>query len=164
LKAKNIKAKYDANENNRPGWKFAEYEMKGIPVRIAIGLKDIENNVVEVARRDTKTKEALPIDGIANTIENLLDEIQQSIYQKAKEFQTTHITAVNSWEEFIEVLDTTTGFISAYWDGTAETENQIKEKTKATIRCIPLGNPLENGNCILTGKPSSQRVLFARAY
>lgn len=164
LKAKNIKVKYDANENNRPGWKFAEYEMKGIPVRIAIGLKDIENNVVEVARRDTKTKEAMPIDGIANTIENLLDEIQHSIFQKAQEFQTTHITAVNSWEEFIEVLDTTTGFISAHWDGTAETENQIKEKTKATIRCIPLGNPLENGNCILTGKPSSQRVLFARAY
>ena len=164
LKAKNIKAKYDANENNRPGWKFAEYEMKGIPVRIAIGLKDIENNVVEVARRDTKTKEALPIDGIANTIENLLDEIQQSIYQKAKEFQTAHITAVNSWEEFVEALDTTTGFISAHWDGTAETENQIKEKTKATIRCIPLGNPLEDGNCILTGKPSAQRVLFARAY
>ena len=164
LKAKNIKVKYDANENNRPGWKFAEYEMKGIPVRIAIGLKDIENNVVEVARRDTKTKEAMPIDGIANTIENLLDEIQHSIFQKAQEFQTTHITAVTSWEEFIEVLDTTTGFISAHWDGTAETENQIKEKTKATIRCIPLGNPLENGNCILTGKPSSQRVLFARAY
>lgn len=164
LKAKNIKAKYDANENNRPGWKFAEYEMKGIPVRIAIGLKDIENNVVEVARRDTKTKEAMPIDGIANTIENLLDEIQQSIFQKAQEFQTTHITAVNSWEEFVEVLDTTTGFISAHWDGTADTENQIKEKTKATIRCIPLGNPLEDGNCILTGKPSAQRVLFARAY
>ncbi len=164
LKALGIKVKYDNNDNSRPGWKFAEYELKGVPVRIAMGLRDIENNVVEVARRDTKEKLPMSMDGLANSVVNLLDEIQTNIYRKANNFRNERITEANSWDEFVNLLDTKAGFISAHWDGTAETEDAIKEKTKATIRCIPLNNLQEAGSCVLTGKPSVQRVLFARAY
>jgi len=164
LKLAGIKVKYDDNDNNRPGWKFAEYEMKGVPVRIAIGARDIANNVVEVARRDTKEKMTMGIDGLAENIIQLLNDIQTSIYDKAKSFRDAHITNADSWEEFVQFLDEKTGFVSAHWDGTAATEDKIKELTKATIRCIPLNNALENGKCILTGNASLQRVLFARAY
>ena len=164
LKAAGISVKYDDNDNNRPGWKFAEYEMKGVPVRIAIGARDIANNVVEVARRDTKEKKSYSIDGLAQNIILLLDDIQETIFNKAKQFRDEHITPANSWEEFIQLLDEKTGFVAAHWDGTGETEDKIKELSQATIRCIPLGNTLEEGKCILSGNPSSQRVLFARAY
>ncbi len=163
FKALGIRVKYDDNDNNRPGWKFAEYEMKGVPVRIAIGARDMEKNIVEVARRDTKEKTSVSMDGLADTIHILLNDIQQSIYDKAKNFREQNITNIDTWEDFEKQLDKG-GFIAAHWDGTAETENKIKELTKATIRCIPLNNKLEDGKCILTGNPSRERVLFARAY
>lgn len=164
FKALGISVKYDDDDNQRPGWKFAEYELKGVPVRIAIGARDLANNVAEVARRDTKVKESVSLDGIANTVKVLLDDIQKSIYQKAKNYRDAHITKADTWDEFVKLLDEKGGFISAHWDGTAETEEKIKELSKATIRCIPLDNPREEGKDILTGKPSSERVLFARAY
>lgn len=164
LKAKGIRVKYDNNDNNRPGWKFAQYELQGVPVRIAMGLRDMENNVVEVARRDTKEKNSMPLDGLADNIANLLEEIQQNIYNRALAFRNESIRPANTWDEFVKLLDEKGGFIAAHWDGTAETEEKIKEQTKATIRCIPLDNKQENGACILTGKLSMQRVLFARAY
>ncbi|NCT95073.1 MAG: proline--tRNA ligase [Chitinophagaceae bacterium] len=164
LKAAGISVKYDDSDNTRPGWKFAEYEMKGVPVRIAIGARDLENNVAEVARRDTKEKASVSLDGIASHIKTLLNDIQEQIYNKAKAFRDANITPVNTWDEFVSVLDNKSGFVSAHWDGTGETEEKIKELTKATIRCIPLDNPQEAGTCILSGKPSTQRVLFARAY
>jgi prolyl-tRNA synthetase len=164
FKAIGISVKYDDDDSRRPGWKFAEYEMKGVPVRIAIGARDLENNIAEVARRDTKTKESVSLDGLANTIKLLLDDIQENIYQKAKAYRDAHITKADTWDEFVKLLDEKGGFISARWDGTAETEEKIKELTKATIRCIPLNNPKEPGKDILTGMPSAERVLFARAY
>jgi prolyl-tRNA synthetase len=164
LKKAGIRVKYDDSDNQRPGWKFAEYEMKGVPVRIAIGARDLEDNVAEVARRDDKSKSSLSLDGLATQITDLLENIQQSMYNKALAFRDSHITHADTFEEFEKLLDEKTGFISAHWDGTAETEEKIKERTKATIRCIPLNNPQEAGTCILTGKPSTQRVLFARAY
>ncbi len=164
LKALSVRVKYDNNDNSRPGWKFAEYELKGVPVRIAMGLRDIENNAVEVARRDTKEKSSLSIDGLPAAIAALLDDIQQNMYNKALAFRNERITNANTWDEFVKLLDEKGGFIAAHWDGTGETEDKIKEQTKATIRCIPLNNKQENGLCILTGKPSTQRVLFARAY
>ncbi len=164
LKTLNISVKYDDADHTRPGWKFAEYEMKGVPVRIAIGARDIENNTVELVRRDTREKTNVSLDGIDIYINNLLEEIQQSIFNKAKKFRDENIITVNTFEEFTNALDNQGGFISAHWDGTSETEEKIKELTKATIRCIPLDNKQEEGKCILTGKPSSQRVLFARAY
>jgi len=164
LKNAGVSVKFDNNDNTRPGWKFAEYEMKGVPVRIAMGLRDLENNTVEVARRDTKEKTTISMDGLAAAIVKLLEEIQQQMYDKALAYREQHITPTDSWDEFVQLLDNKGGFISAHWDGTAETEEAIKEKTKATIRCIPLNNPQETGKCILTGKPSIQRVLFARAY
>ncbi len=164
LKALKISYKYDDDDKRRPGWKFAEYEMKGVPVRMVLGTRDLENKVIEVTRRDTRKKESVSLDGIANVIKDLLDDIQSSIFNKAKEFRDTHITRVDSWKEFETLLDTKSGFLSAHWDGTTETEEKIKELTKATIRCIPLDNEHEQGKCILTGKPSTQRVLFARAY
>jgi len=164
FKALGIKVKYDDSDYARPGWKFAEYEMKGVPVRIAIGARDMEKNVVEVARRDTKEKTVVSMDGLATTISVLLDDIQQSIYNKAKKYRDENISPVDNWEDFEKHLDDKGGFISAHWDGTAETENKIKELTKATIRCIPLNNKQEEGKCILTGQPSKERVLFARAY
>ncbi len=164
LKKKGISVKFDNRDTQRPGFKFAEWELKGVPVRIAIGPRDIENGTVEVARRDTKEKTVLQLVGIDEKIENLLNQIQDNIYQKAKSFQENNITPVNSYEEFKEVLDNKAGFVSAHWDGTPETEQKIKEETKATIRCIPLNNALEDGVCVFSGKPSVQRVLFARAY
>jgi prolyl-tRNA synthetase len=164
LKAAGVSVKYDDNDAARPGWKFAEYELKGVPVRIALGARDLENNVAEVARRDTKEKMSLSLDGLADRIISLLDEIQQNIYNKANAFRQQHTTEANSWDEFVKLLDEKGGFIAAHWDGTSETEDKIKELTKATIRCIPLGNKGEDGKCILTGNSSSQRVLFARAY
>ncbi|MGE5106581.1 MAG: proline--tRNA ligase [Sphingobacteriales bacterium] len=163
LKAAGISVKYD-NSDNRPGWKFAEYELKGVPVRIALGARDIENNMAEVARRDTKEKKSISLDGFAITINELLENIQQNMYNKAKAYQQEHITKADSWEEFKKILEEKGGFISAHWDGTAETEASIKEATKATIRCIPLDNIKEEGNCVFSGKPSIQRVLFAQAY
>lgn len=164
LKQMNIRVKFDDSDNARPGWKFAEYEMKGVPVRIAIGPKDLENNTAEVARRDTKEKQSLSLENIAIYIYQLLEQIQTNMFNKAKAFQQEHITEVNTWDEFTEVLENKTGFVSAHWDGTGETEDKIKELTKATIRCIPFDAKQEEGNCILTGKPSTQRVLFAKAY
>jgi len=164
LKKAGVRVKYDDNDNSRPGWKFAEYEMKGVPVRIAIGARDLENNVAEVARRDTKEKQSYSLDGLEDKIIELLADIQQSIYTKAHNYREAHITNANSWEEFINLLDTKGGFVAAHWDGTGETEEKIKELSKATIRCIPVDNAQEDGVCILTGKPSTQRVLFARAY
>jgi prolyl-tRNA synthetase len=164
LKQAGIKVKYDDSENSRPGWKFAEYEMKGVPVRIGIGARDLANNVVEVARRDTKEKLSMPMEGLSVNIIKLLDTIQENIYNKAFAFRETHITNADTWESFVDLLDNKGGFISAHWDGTAETEEKIKDMTKATIRCIPVNNLPEEGKCILTGNPSTQRVLFARAY
>lgn len=164
LKGYGIKVKYDDNDNSRPGWKFAEYELKGVPVRLAIGARDLENNVVEVARRDTKTKESVSLDGIAEYIQNLLVIIQENIYNKAFQYRADHTTEANTWEEFKTILDTKAGFVSAHWDGTSESEEAIKTETKATIRCIPFDAKEEEGTCIFSGKPSRKRVLFARAY
>ena len=164
LKKKGITVKFDNRDTHKPGFKFAEWELKGVPIRIAIGPRDIENGTVEVARRDTKEKQVLAITDIDTKVEHLLEAMQEEIYQNALNFRDNHITPVNSWDEFIDVLENKSGFISAHWDGTAETEDKIKEMTKATIRCIPFDNPKEEGACILTGNPSNQRVLFAKAY
>lgn len=164
LKAKGISVKYDNDDANRPGWKFAEYELRGVPVRIAVGARDMENNVAEVARRDEKTKESVSLDGIVDHVSQLLVDIQDNLYNKAFAFRNDNITKTDNWDEFVKLLDEKAGFISAHWDGTPETEDKIKEMTKATIRCIPLNNAQEAGKCILTGNPSTQRVLFARAY
>ncbi len=164
LKKAGVRVKYDDNDNNRPGWKFAEYEMKGVPVRIAMGARDLENNVAEVARRDTKEKKSIALDGLNGTIVQLLAEIQQAMFEKARAYRDAHIIKADTWSDFEQALEGEGGFISAHWDGTAETEEAIKQQTKATIRCIPLNNPPEDGKCILTGKPSKERVLFARAY
>ena len=164
LKAKGISVKFDDRDTQRPGYKFAEWELKGVPVRLAIGPRDIENGTVEIARRDTKEKYSVSLTNIDKTIEALLDTIQHDIFQKALSFRNEHITPANTYQEFKELLDGKAGFIAAHWDGTSETEKKIKEETKATIRCIPLNNILEAGVCIYSGKPSTQRVLFARAY
>jgi len=164
LKSKNISVKYDDRDTLRPGFKFAEYEMKGVPVRLAIGGRDLENGTIEIARRDTKEKQTISRDGLVLHIEELLVDIQNNIYKKALNFREENTREANSYEEFKELLDTKAGFISAHWDGTPETEKRIKDETKATIRCIPLNNKLENGICMVTGNPSTQRVLFARAY
>jgi prolyl-tRNA synthetase len=164
FKAAGIRVKYDDSDNQRPGWKFAEYELKGVPVRIAVGPRDLENNQVEIARRDTKEKTTVSMDGITETVSQLLLDIQSNLFNRAKKYRDEHITKVDSWDDFIATLDTKAGFVFAHWDGTSETEDKIKEMTKATIRCIPLNNEQEAGACILTGNPSSQRVLFARAY
>ncbi len=164
LQAKGISVKYDNRDSHRPGWKFAEYELKGVPVRIAIGERDLANATVEVARRDTLQKETVSIEGIETLIENLLNEIQLNLFNNAKARNKALTTKVDSYEEFKKVLDEKTGFILAHWDGSSETEEKIKEETKATIRCIPLNNEQEAGACIYSGKPSTQRVLFARAY
>jgi prolyl-tRNA synthetase len=164
LKAMGVSVKYDDADNARPGWKFAEYELKGVPVRMAIGARDLANNVVEVARRDTKEKTTVSMDGISAYVRSLLDDIQSNLLERARSFREAHITRVDTWEEFKQVLETKGGFVSAHWDGTGETEEKIKEETKATIRCIPLNNPQEEGACIFSGKPSRERVLFAVAY
>ncbi|MFI5196065.1 MAG: His/Gly/Thr/Pro-type tRNA ligase C-terminal domain-containing protein, partial [Chitinophagales bacterium] len=164
LKQQNIRVKFDNDDNARPGWKFAEYELKGVPVRIALGARDIANNIAEVARRDTKEKANVSLDNLAAHVIQLLTDIQANMYNRALQFRTENTTKVDTWDEFVKRLDEQPGFISAHWDGTAETEDKIKELTKATIRCIPLNNEMEEGKCVLTGKPSRQRVLFARAY
>lgn len=164
LKAKGISVKFDNRDTHRPGAKFAEYELKGVPLRVAIGSRDMQNGTVELARRDTKTKETVNQEGLAAHIETLLETIQDNIYKKALDFREANTTEVDTYEEFKKQLDEKPGFISAHWDGTPETEQKIKDETKATIRCIPLNNKQEEGKCILTGRPSVQRVLFARAY
>lgn len=164
LKSAGVSVKYDDNDATRPGWKFAEYELKGVPVRIALGARDLENNVAEVARRDTKEKMSLSLEGLSEKVITLLDEIQQNIYNRANTFRQENTREASSWDEFVKILDENAGFVSAHWDGTAETEEKIKELTKATIRCIPLDGKVEEGKCVLTGNPSRQRVLFARAY
>ena len=163
LKAKNISVKYDDRDTFKPGWKFSEYELKGVPIRIAIGPRDIENGTVEVARRDTKEKSVMQITDIHLKIEHLLDQIQDNIYRKALNFRETHTYMADSYDEFKKLIEEG-GFIYAHWDGTSETELKIKDDTKATIRCIPLDNKQEAGKCILTGKPSKQRVVFAKSY
>lgn len=164
LRAKGMRVKFDNDDTSRPGWKFAEYELRGVPVRIALGARDIENSQVEVARRDTKDKMTVPIDGLIDKVEDLLKDIHQNMYNRALQYRTEHTTKVDSWDEFVKVLDEKGGFVAAHWDGSAETEEKIKELSKATIRCIPFDNEPEEGKCILTGNPSGQRVLFARAY
>lgn len=164
FKTAGVRVKYDYTDNARPGWKFAQYEMQGIPIRIAIGARDIENNVAEVARRDTKFKQSISLDTLPSFVPELLQDIQQQMYNKAKTYLDDHITPVDTWEDFEKVLEEKGGFISAHWDGTAETEEKIKQLTKATVRCIPLDNKKENGKCVFTGNPSTERVLFARAY
>ncbi|MCC8174308.1 MAG: proline--tRNA ligase, partial [Odoribacter sp.] len=164
LKKKGISVKYDDRDTQKPGWKFADYELKGVPVRLAMGERDLENGTIEVARRDTLTKETLALEGITDYIEKLLEDIQENIFQKALKFRDEHITKVDSYEEFKELLETKTGFFLCHWDGTAETEALIKAETKATIRCIPFDSPEEEGKCMVTGRPSSRRVFFAKAY
>lgn len=164
LKSLGISVKFDNNDTKKPGWKFAEYELKGVPVRIAIGPRDLENGTAEVARRDTLEKQVVSIDGIELYIQKLLNDIQENIYDKALKFREEMTTPVDSYEEFKEVLQNKGGFIAAHWDGTPETEQKIKDETKATIRCIPFDQVPEEGKCIYSGKPSSGRVLFALAY
>ncbi|HBK87804.1 MAG: proline--tRNA ligase [Cyclobacteriaceae bacterium] len=164
LRKLGLSVKFDNRETHKPGFKFAEYEMKGVPVRIAIGPRDLEQGTVEVARRDTKEKKVMQVAEVATRIPALLDEIQQNLYNRALKFREEKTTRVDSYEEFKKVLDDKAGFVLAHWDGTAETEALIKEETKATIRCIPLDAAEENGVCVRTGKPSTRRVLFARAY
>ena len=164
LKKKRITVKFDARDTHKPGFKFAEWELKGVPLRIAIGPRDLENGTVELARRDTKEKQTVNIDGIESVIEDTLELIQQNIYKKAKDFRSEHTLEVDTYEDFKTQLENSGGFISAHWDGTAETEERIKEETKATIRCIPLDAKEESGTRIYSGKPSNKRVLFAKAY
>jgi len=163
LKSMGISVKYDDSDNKKPGWKFAEYELKGIPVRLAMGGRDLENNTIEVMRRDKLEKETISCDGIEEHVKNLLEDIQQSIFKKAYDFREAHITEADTYEEFKEKIEEG-NFILAHWDGTPETEELIKNETKATIRCIPLNGDKTPGKCMVTGKPSAQRVVFARAY
>jgi prolyl-tRNA synthetase len=163
LKSRGVSVKFDFADNQSPGFKFAEYELKGVPIRLAIGNRDMENGTIELARRDTREKTSMPFDGIEDVIVDTLEDIQKSIYQKAFDFRAANTFEVNSWDEFTAKIEDG-GFLSAHWDGSSETEEKIKELTKATIRCIPLDAKEENGKCILTGAPSSRRVIFARAY
>jgi prolyl-tRNA synthetase len=163
LEAKGITVKYDDRDTQKPGWKFAEYEFKGVPVRLAIGPRDLENNTIEIARRDTLEKETLQITDIETKVEHLLDQIQANLYRKAFAFREQNTFYVNTWDEFKEKIEEG-GFLLAHWDGTTETEEAIKNETKATIRVIPQGAAQEHGKCIYSGKPSAQRVVFARAY
>jgi prolyl-tRNA synthetase len=164
LRTQKISVKLDDRDTLRPGAKFAQYELQGVPVRIAIGPKDLENNTVELARRDTLTKETIQLDELTKTIESTLKDIQSNLYKRALDFRDSHITEVDNFDAFKEVLKTEGGFISAHWDGTTETETKIKELTKATIRCVPYNSENEDGTCVFSGKPSKQRVLFAKAY
>lgn len=164
LRGKNISVKFDNRTTHRPGAKFAQHELQGVPLRLAIGARDLENGTVELARRDTLTKEVVSLDGLVEKVDHLMSEIQNSLFKKALDFRNSHITEVETFDEFKTVLENKTGFISAHWDGTNETEDKIKELTKATIRCIPLEMKAEEGVCVYTGKPSKGRVLFAKAY
>lgn len=164
FKKQGLSVKFDSDDKTRPGFKFAEYELKGVPVRITLGARDIENNLVEVARRDTREKQQVPAEGLSEYVIQLLADIQTNMYNKALQFREENIHKIDTWADFMTTLDEKSGFIYAHWDGTPETEEKIKELSKATIRCIPLHNPQEAGKCILTGNPSKERVLFARAY
>ena len=164
LRAKGISVKYDNRDTQKPGFKFNEYELKGVPVRLAIGQRDMENGTYEVARRDTLAKETVPMDEVVAKIEFLMEDIQKNIYSKALDYREEHITSVDTYEEFKKVLDEKGGFIAAHWDGTTATEDKIKEETKATIRCIPIEGDTAAGRCMVTGEPSVRRVLFAKAY
>ena len=164
LRDRGITVKYDTRDTHKPGFKFNEYELKGVPVRLAVGKRDLENGTYEVARRDTLTKEIVKAEEIVDKVVSLMDEIQENIFKKALDYRKGHITEVDSYDEFKEVIEKKGGFVSAHWDGTSETEDMIKEETKATIRCIPLHAEKEEGKCMVTGKPSVQRVLFAKAY
>jgi prolyl-tRNA synthetase len=164
LRSKGVRVKVDTDDQNRPGYKFAEYEKLGIPVRLGLGARDLENGTIEVARRDTKEKSSVELTSLTSHVVDLLDAIQANMFERARAYRDSHITPVDTWDEFVRLLDEKGGFLSAHWDGTGETEELIKTETKATIRCIPLNNPQEAGTCIKTGKPSTQRVLFARAY
>ena len=164
LRAENISVKYDHRTTQRPGAKFAQHELQGVPLRLAIGPKDLESGTVELARRDTLTKQVVDLENLTATVKTLINEIQTALFQKALDFRADHITQVDTFDVFKTVLEEKTGFISAHWDGTTETEDKIKELTKATIRCIPIDSKLEDGVCMFSGKPSKQRVLFAKAY
>ncbi|MFC4219451.1 proline--tRNA ligase [Flagellimonas marina] len=164
LRAKGLSVKYDKRDTHKPGFKFNEYELKGVPVRLAIGQRDLENGTYEVARRDTLQKESVKADEVVDKVVSLMDEIQENIFNKALAYREQHVTEVDSYEDFKQVIEEKGGFVSAHWDGTSETEDKIKEETKATIRCIPLDAKQEDGKCMVTGKPSTQRVLFAKAY
>ena len=161
---KGISVKFDDRDTQKPGWKFAEYELKGVPVRIAIGPKDLANNTVEIARRDTLEKKTYAIDSVQTIVSDLLDEIQKNLFAKALKYREDNTHTVDSYDEFKRILEDKGGFISAHWDGTAETEEKIKAETKATIRCIPFDQKEEDGKCIYSGQPSKGRVLFAKAY
>ncbi|UNY99067.1 proline--tRNA ligase [Zhouia spongiae] len=164
LRTRGISVKFDDRDTHKPGWKFNEYELKGVPVRLAVGKRDIENNTFEVARRDTLEKEVVPADEVVAKIEGLLEDIQDTIFNKALDYRKDHITEVNTFDEFKEIIDGKGGFVAAHWDGTAETEEKIKELTKATIRCIPIDFDEEPGTCVYSGNPSKGRALFAKAY
>jgi len=164
LEEKGISVKYDDRDTNKPGWKFADYELKGVPVRIAVGPRDIENNTLEIFRRDTLEKETIPAAGITDHVKKLLDDIQANIFRKAGLFKNDNTYYLDSWDDFVDITETRGGFIMAHWDGSPETEARIKKETKATIRCIPFDSPEEEGRCIYSGKPSVRRVLFARSY
>jgi prolyl-tRNA synthetase len=159
-----VSVKYDDRDTHKPGWKFSEYEFKGVPLRIAIGPRDLENNTVELARRDTLEKEVVSMDDLTNKVEHLLEKIQETLLLKAKQFRDDNTHHAKDWEDFKELMSKDSGFVYAHWDGTAETEQKIKEETKATIRCIPLNNTKEEGECIYSKKPSTQKVIFAKAY
>ena len=164
LKTLGISVKIDTDETKRPGFKFAEYELKGVPVRLGLGKRDLENSTIEVARRDTKEKMTVGLDVVVPYVEQLLEDIQNNLYNRALAFRNNHITVVDTFDAFKDVLENKGGFISAHWDGTSETEEKIKEETKATIRCIPLDAVEEEGVCVYSGKPSTKRVIFAKAY
>jgi prolyl-tRNA synthetase len=164
LKNLGVRVQIDTDDTKRPGFKFAEYEMKGVPVRLGLGLRDLENNTIEVARRDTRDKTSIALDNVVPYVTALLDEIQLNLLNRAKSFRAEKTTFVDTFDEFKEVLETKGGFLYCHWDGTPETEEKIKEETKATIRCIPLDTEAEEGKCVYSGKPSSRRVLFAKAY
>jgi prolyl-tRNA synthetase len=164
LKKLGVSVKVDGDDQHKPGWKFAQYELQGVPVRLAIGPRDLQNGTVELARRDTLTKEVLPLEGIEQHIHDLMDEIQTSIYQRAMDYRIENTRTADTYDEFKQILKEKGGFIMAHWDGTAETEEKIKQETKATIRCLPIDGPKEPGKCMVTGKPSERRVAFAIAY
>jgi prolyl-tRNA synthetase len=163
LKAKGVRVKYDSDDQKSPGFKFAEYELQGVPVRITVGSRELESSKVEITRRDTGEKSSLALEGLAESLEKLLEAIQTNIFEKAKNFRAENTFSVDSWDEFKSQIEKG-GFVMAHWDGTAETENKIKEETKATIRCVPLESKEESGKCVFSGNPSKKRVLFAKAY
>ncbi|MFO8235874.1 MAG: proline--tRNA ligase [Bacteroidales bacterium] len=164
LQDKGYSVKFDDRDTHKPGWKFAEYELKGYPIRLAIGPKDLENNTIEIARRDTLTKEVVNQDGLLNKVDELIDNIQNNIYKKALDYRKNNTRKIDDYEEFKRIMNEEGGFVEAHWDGTAETEEKVKNETRASIRCIPIDNEEEKGQCIVTGKPSAKRVVFARAY